>query len=410
MDIASLVPRASRAVTLSPWLTGPCRRMVLNHLSGLEGLGLTLKEDDQERVITTGEPDVTVRVHNPRTYSSLITRGRLGAAEAYLRGWWEADDLVDLLQGFARQRSTRNQLNGGLNLFIQPLRKLNHWLRRNTLGQSRENIQAHYDLGNDFYEQILDPTMNYSCAEFKPRTNSLEQASRQKMDTILEKLEPTPQDHVLEIGTGWGGLALHLARETGCKVTTTTLSENQFEYARKRVQREGLEDQVTVLKQDYRELSGQYDHVVSIEMVEAVGARYLGRYLRTCDELLKPGGRFLLQAILIRDDLYEEYRRNVDFIRAYVFPGGSLPALKTIQYWISEVTNLQLIDLQDLRQDYVRTLRAWRSNFQDNYRAIRSLDYQEEFLRLWTYYLAYCEAGFSEATISDQQFLYERIS
>jgi cyclopropane-fatty-acyl-phospholipid synthase len=299
-----------------------------------------------------------------------------------------------------------NRMDDASSLLERAALRLLHALNRNSRSGSRRNIEAHYDLGNALFEQFLDPTMMYSAAIF-PRANAtLEEASIHKLATICSALELQPGDHLLEIGTGWGGMAEYAARHHGCRVTTTTISREQYQYARERIARAGLEDRVTVLCADYRDLHGRFDKLVSIEMIEAVGHDYLPRYFEACSRLLAPHGLMLLQSILIPDQRYDRARKSVDFIQRYIFPGGFLPCTGEILRQVGRATDMQLLDHLDITAHYAATLAEWRARFHDNAPRIRALGYNEQFLRLWDYYFAYCEGGFRERAITTAQFLF----
>ena len=291
---------------------------------------------------------------------------------------------------------------------LSPLRLITHLMRPNTSAGSRRNIAAHYDLGNDFFSLFLDETLAYSCAIFPAGDSTLMQASTAKFDRICRKLELTPEDHLLEIGAGWGGFALHAAREYGCRVTTTTISRRQYEFARERIQAAGLAHRVTVLKDDYRMLRGSYDKLASIEMIEAVGHRNLDTYFRVCSELLKPRGMMLLQAIIIPDQRYDRYRRSVDFIQRYIFPGGCLPSVGAICNSVGRATDFRIFHLEDITPHYAETLAHWRRRFEAGRDRVRNLGFSEEFIRTWEYYFCYCEGGFRERVIGDVQILLTR--
>jgi cyclopropane-fatty-acyl-phospholipid synthase len=283
-----------------------------------------------------------------------------------------------------------------------------HLLNRNTRLGSKKNISAHYDIGNDLFELFLDPTMMYSSAYYKDEDMSLEQASIAKLDLICKKLELGPEDHLLEIGTGWGGLAIHAASNYGCKVTTTTISDEQFVLAQARIKENHLEDKITVVKQDYRDLEGQYDKLVSIEMIEAIGHQYMRTYFNKCCSLLKPDGMMLIQAITIKDQLYKEALKDVDFIKKYIFPGGFLPSINAMVKTISDSTDMKLFHLQDIGPHYAKTLNHWRERFFEKLDEIRGLGYSDEFIRLWEYYFCYCEGGFIERDIGTVQMVLTR--
>ncbi len=347
----------------------------------------------------------TMHVRDPRFYSEAAFGGSIGAGEAYMQGYWHADDLTGLMRLLLRNREVLDGMETGLARATSPLRKAMHWMSRNTRGGSRRNIQAHYDLGNEFFRLFLDPTMMYSSAIFERPDMTLEQASVAKLERICRKLALKPGDRVMEIGTGWGGFAIHAARHYGCHVTTTTLSPSQYELARKRITDAALSDRIHLLLTDYRDLTGQYDKLVSIEMIEAVGYPYYDTYFRKCSELLKPHGAMLLQAITIADQRYEAAKESVDFIQRYIFPGSCIPSVAAITDAVARVTDMRLTDLKDIGPDYAITLRCWRENFFANLEQVRALGYPETFIRMWEFYLCYCEAGFIERVIGDVQLL-----
>ena len=353
-------------------------------------------------------PRATIHVHDPNTYRRLALRGSIGAGEAYMAGEWSCDDLTALVRILALNRSVLDGLEKGLARLGMPLFKALHALRGNTRGGSRTNIAAHYDLGNDFYRLFLDETMMYSSGIFPHEGSSLYDASVTKLERICQKLRLQPQDHLLEIGTGWGGFALHAASRYGCRVTTTTISKEQYELARERVRRAGLQERVTVLLEDYRDLRGDYDKLVSIEMIEAVGHRYFDTYFETCSRLLKPEGMMLLQAITIPDQEYERYKNAVDFIQQYIFPGGCLPSIAAINASVGRVTDMRLHQLEDIGFHYARTLKHWRERFFANLDQVRALGFSESFTRMWEFYLCYCEGGFQEKAIGVAQIVFAK--
>lgn len=349
--------------------------------------------------------EATLRVHDPAFYAACAFRGSIGAGESYMAGHWSTDDLTALVRILCLNRDTLDGLEKGLAKLAAPVFKLFHFLRENSKSGSRSNIAAHYDLGNELFSQFLDPTMMYSAAWFEREDMTLEEASIAKIDRICRKLDLRPSDHLLEIGTGWGALAIHAAQQYGCRVTTTTLSEEQFELARERVRVAGLEGRVTVLRRDYRDLEGRYDKIVSIEMIEAVGYRYYDTYFEQCSRLLKADGALLLQAIIIADQQYEKAKRSVDFIQRYIFPGSCIPSISAITSSVARKTDLRLFHLEDLTPHYARTLRQWRKSFLANEERIAALGYPIEFRRMWEFYLCYCEGGFEERVIGDVQML-----
>ena len=346
-----------------------------------------------------------VRVHDPRFYSEIAFGGSVGAGEAYMQGYWSTDDLTALMRILLQNRGVLDGMEAGLARITGPLRQMLHWAARNTRNGSRRNISAHYDLGNEFFRLFLDPTMMYSSAVFERADMTLEQASIAKLDRICRKLDLKPGDHVMEIGSGWGGFALYAAGRYGCRVTTTTISRRQYEFVRERIAAAGLADRVTLLMEDYRDLSGQYDKLVSIEMIEAVGHHYYDAYFRQCSDLLKPDGMMLLQAITIADQRFDAARKAVDFIQRYIFPGSCIPSIAVMCDSVARVTDLKLFHLEDIGPHYAATLACWRENMFVNLDRIKALGYTDEFVRMWEFYLCYCEGGFAERAIGDVQML-----
>jgi len=348
---------------------------------------------------------VVIHVHDARLYGDVAFGGSVGAGEAYMRGYWTSAQLVDVVRLFVLNMDTLDGLETGLARFTNPLRKAVHALRRNSRAGSRRNIAAHYDLGNDFFRCFLDETLMYSAATFEHAQQSLRDAQLARLDRICRKLELGPDDHLLEIGTGWGGLALHAAQHFGCRVTTTTISREQWTLARERVHAAGLEGRIEVLCEDYRDLTGTYDKLVSIEMIEAIGHEYHDTYFTRCAQLLKPEGAMLLQAITIADQRYERARRSVDFIQRYIFPGSCIPSVAALSDSIARASDLRVFDLEDIGPHYATTLAHWRQNFRANLPRIRALGYDDTFIRMWEYYLCYCEGGFAERVLGDVMML-----
>ena len=348
---------------------------------------------------------VTLNVHDPRFYSDITFGGSIGAGEAYMQGYWSVNDLTDLVRILLQNRAVLDGMETGLARLTAPLQKALHWINRNTRGGSRRNIAAHYDLGNEFFSLFLDPTMMYSSAIFMRPTMTLEAAQVARLDHICRKLDLTARDHLLEIGTGWGGMALYAARHYGCRVTTTTLSQAQYELTSERVRAAGLDERITLLRKDYRDLDGVYDKLVSIEMIEAVGHDFYDTYFGKCAALLKADGLMLLQAITIADQRYDAARRSVDFIQRYIFPGGCIPSITAMSDSITRSSDLKLTHLEDIGLHYATTLRRWRENFFRNIDAVRALGYPESFIRMWEFYLCYSEGGFEERALGDVQML-----
>ena len=355
---------------------------------------------------------VAVRVRSPEFYADLAFAGSIGAGESYMHGLWECDQLVELIRLMIANRHVLDSLDGGTAWLRKPFHKLFHFLHRNTVKGSRDNIHAHYDLGNDFFRQFLDDTLMYSAAVFERPDMDLKEASVAKLDRICRKLALQPGDHVLEIGTGWGGFAIHAAREYGCRVTTTTISRQQYLLARQRVAEAGLEDHITLLEEDFRHLPAhfggepRFDKLVSIEMIEAIGEDNIGHFFDICSRCLKPEGKMLIQAITIADQLFPAYRKSVDFIQRFIFPGGFLPSLTLLSQQAGRRSDLRLFHLEDIGPHYATTLARWRDNFHANIEAIQAQGYSREFLRLWHFYFCYCEAGFVERTTGDMQLVF----
>ncbi|MCB9897656.1 MAG: class I SAM-dependent methyltransferase [Planctomycetes bacterium] len=350
-------------------------------------------------------PDAALRVVDPAFYADMLAGGSLGAAESYLDASWTSDDLVALVRLFVRNRSVLDAVEGGLARLASPLRALWARMRRNTKQGSRRNIAAHYDLGNDFFELFLDETLTYSAGVFEHAGATMREASLAKLDRLCRKLDLRPQHHLLEIGTGWGSMAIHAAATYGCRVTTTTISQEQHALAVERVARAGLSDRVTVLLEDYRDLRGRYDRLVSVEMIEAVGREFLPTWMETCSRLLAADGLFALQAIHILDREFERAAREVDFIKRHVFPGSFIPSVTAICDAMAQRTDMRLVHLEDMTPHYARTLGAWRETLHDNRERVLSTGRDERFLRLWDYYLAYCEGGFAERFIGVSQLV-----
>ena len=385
------------------------RAVILERLRRLQTGALTIVDDGEhycfgERYSDT-ELHATLTIHDRRAFRDVLFGGNIGAGESYVLGRWSCDNLTGLVQILLRNQAVLYGMSQGVSRLTATLNRVLHWLRRNTPGGSRRNIAAHYDIGNELFSLFLDETMMYSCGVFEHPTTTLHQASIAKLDLICRKLRLGPQDHVLEIGTGWGGFAIHAARHYGCRVTTTTISREQYELARQRVAEAGLTHRVEVLFSDYRELTGQYDKLVSIEMIEAIGHRYFGTYFDKCSTLLKADGMMLIQTITIGDQRYPIARRSVDFIQRYIFPGGCLPCVSALADSVARNTDMRVLHLEDIGPHYATTLRRWRERFHANLGKVLSLGYNDRFVRLWEYYLCYCEGGFLERHIGTVQVL-----
>ncbi|HET9010703.1 MAG TPA: cyclopropane-fatty-acyl-phospholipid synthase family protein [Gemmatimonadaceae bacterium] len=383
------------------------RRIAHAFLARIHTGRLTVVEDGETVVFGAGPPTATVYVHSPRVWRRLM-RGSRGLAESYLDGMWTTPDLTAVVRVAARNVDGIDRLRRRLAPVRAPIQRAAALVRPNTRRRSRRAIAEHYDLGNDLFELMLDPTMMYSSALFDRPGMTLEEASTAKLERICEKLALGPDDHVLAIGTGWGGFAVHAASTRGCRVTTTTISREQHDYAVESVRRAGLEHRVTVLLDDYPDHQGRYDKLVSIEMIEAVGWRHFGTFFDTCSRLLEPDGLMMLQAILIDDRAYEVEKAGKSFINTYVFPDGCLPSMEVITRSVARRTDMQTLDVRDLTPDYAETLRRWSASFLQNAERAAALGYDERFKRLWTLYLSYCEAGFAERRITGAQVLFAK--
>ncbi|MEE2903016.1 MAG: cyclopropane-fatty-acyl-phospholipid synthase family protein [Myxococcota bacterium] len=392
------------------WITEKLIGVIYARLTKIRGGSLAVTWKNRRRIFGDGPMNaaIEVKIHDESFFWALATRGTVGAAEAYMDGAWETEDLVGVLQLILDNYTMMTSLEGGLARASQPLFRAYHRVRKNTLNGSRSNISAHYDLSNDFFEKMLDETMMYSSGIFETPDATMHEASIAKLDAICRKLELQPDEQVLEIGTGWGGFAIYAAKNYGVHVTTTTISKKQYSYAKRRVAEEGLEDRITLLLKDYRELEGTFDKLVSIEMIEAVGHQYYDTFFEVCQERLKPTGAALIQAITIVDHMYEKARDSVDFIKRYIFPGSCIPSVTILCDSARKSSDLKLFHLQDIGEDYAKTLLAWREKFWNNIAEIRELGFDESFIRMWDYYLCYCIAGFQYRHISDVHMLMTR--
>ena len=398
--------RTLKAKTRSTWVQNFARKQVLARLSKLQKGHLTLIENGTKYEFGIDKNiQATVTVHDAHFYGEMAFGGSIGAGEAYMLGYWGADNLTNVIRLMAANQQVMDMLEGGYQWASKPFLKALHWLNRNTTDGSRKNIAAHYDLGNEFFKLWLDPSMMYSAAIFSPENISLEAASNKKLQVICYKLDLKSTDHVVEIGTGWGGFAIYAAKHYGCKVTTTTISQQQYDEAVLRVNAENLADKITLLLNDYRDLQGKFDKLVSIEMIEAVGHQFYDVYFAKCASLLKPDGMALIQAITIADQRFESAKNSVDFIQRYIFPGSNIPSITALLASITKASDLKLVDLEDIGSHYATTLRIWRERFFANIDAVRSLGYSEEFIKMWEFYLCYCEGGFAECALGDVHLL-----
>lgn len=404
---SSIRARAARTRRVPRALEAVGRRLVRSALSRITRGGIRLIDAGGATVFEPpgGEVVATVRVADPSFYAAVAFGGSVGAAESYMDGAWTADNLPGLIETITVNLSAMSAIEGLLARLLAPLSSAAYRLDRNTRTGSRRNIVAHYDLGNEFFGLFLDPTMTYSCGIFERGATTLEAAQVEKIDRACRKLRLKPSDHLLEIGTGWGALAVHAASRYGCRVTTTTISDEQHRYASRRVLEAGLADRVTVVKTDYRDLRGEFDKIVSIEMLEAVGAENLPGYFRACSGLLRPDGAALIQSIVIRDQFFDAASRRQDFLKKYIFPGSCLPSVAAILDATRRGTDLRLWHLEDIGPHYPTTLRLWREAFRARLDDVRALGFDDRFIRMWEYYLAYCEGAFLARHVGDVQAL-----
>ncbi len=406
--VADPLTKPLKSKSRAKWVATFAKAQVLKRLQSLSIGQLTVVDGVDKYVFgqaVAHAPAASITVLDPRFYGEIAFGGSIGAGEAYMLGYWQADTLTNVVRLMVLNQSVMDTLEGGYQWLSKPLLKVFHWLNSNSEAGSQKNIAAHYDLGNALFKLFLDPTMMYSSAIFESDTPSLQAASELKLKVICDKLQLKPGDHVIEIGTGWGGFAIYAAKNYGCHVTTTTISEQQYTLAKERVAAEGLQKQITLLKQDYRHLQGQYDKLVSIEMIEAVGHQYYDTYFNQVSQLLKPDGVALIQAITIADQRYDSAIRSVDFIQRYIFPGSNIPSNTAMLTSMTRASDLRLVDLQDIGLHYATTLRHWRENFFANIEAVRALGYSEVFIRMWDFYLSYCEGGFAECALGDVHLL-----
>lgn len=384
------------------------RRVLVSILEKAEQGHFLLRENGRVIVEVGNRQDelqAEVNILDSRCYLRALLGGDTGAGEAFVDGWWTTPDITAVTRFFARNLDMMDAWGKRFGWLLKPVSVLRMMSRANSTRQARKNILSHYDLGNPLYELFLDSRMQYSSAIYTDAGDTLEQAQVNKLTRICEKLQLSADDHLLEVGTGWGGLAIFAARNYGCRVTTTTISDAQLAYAREQVRKAGLEDRITLLDKDYRLLEGQFDKIVSVEMIEAVGRRYLSGYFRKLNALLKPGGMLMLQAITIADQREQAYARSEDFIQKHVFPGGYLPSLAMMSDLIARKTDLITRDVFDMGLDYAQTLADWKAQFEQHIETVKTLGYDDRFCNLWRYYLGYCEGGFRERRISAVQLL-----
>lgn len=351
-------------------------------------------------------PKVVIQVTDPTFYTSISLRGSLGAAESYMAGLWHADSLVNVVRILVLNQNVLQGFEGGLASLQKIAGTIYHFAKQNSIQGSRRNIAAHYDLSNEMFELFLDPSMMYSCAYYEKHDSTLDEAQFAKLDLICRKLNLNPNDHVIEIGAGWGGFAIHAAKHYGCRVTTTTISEEQYAFAKERIKAEGLEGQIKLLRKDYRHLEGKYSKLVSIEMIEAVGHQYLDNYIAKCASLLDQNGCGLIQAITINDQFYARALKEVDFIKKYIFPGSFIPSISAILESAKKKSDLRLYNLEDITPHYARTLSDWRQRFLENSGKLRNMGFDDRFIKMWDYYFCYCIGGFEERSIGNCQLIF----
>ena len=401
-------PKLSAPVAAKrPWIAG----LVMKRLAALQDGELELHEAGARHLL--GQPAVDglharINVHDARFWNAIARGGSIGAGEAYAKGWWTSPAPQDVVRLMVRNHEVLEGVDGGLAKLAEPFRRFAHYLRRNTQSGSRSNISAHYDFSNEFFALFLDETMTYSCGIYERDDSTLQDASIAKIDRLCRKLDLQRGDHLLEIGTGWGAFALHAAREYGCRVTTTTISQEQHDFAAQRFAESGVGDRIELLLEDYRNLEGQYDKLVSVEMIEAVGHQFYDTFHRRCMELLKPDGRMAIQAITIADQHYERAKNSVDFIQAHIFPGSCIPSVTALLSSATRASDLKLVHLEDIGSHYVHTLADWRQRLRDNWKHANELGFDDQILRLWEFYFVYCEGGFAERHISDVQMILAR--
>ncbi len=394
------------------FLDGVAKKIILSALQKMTTGHLTIEDDGE--VYSFGEDAQTadvvghIFVEHRSAYRQVMLNGTIGSGEAYMAGAWRSPDLTQVIRIFVMNMDVVIGMDSKWNFAFKFIGNIFHKMNANSKDKARENISAHYDLGNDFFKLFLDETMLYSSAIYPSKTATLLEASTYKMQHICKRLGLTEHDHLLEIGTGWGGMAIYAAQSTGCKVTSVTISQEQYDYAKAWVAREGLQDQVDIQLKDYRDVTGQFDKLLSIEMIEAVGYQYYSEYFKQCSTLLKPDGKMLIQAITIADQRYHAERDNVDFIQRYIFPGGCLPSNEIIAQHVRKDTDMQIVGLDDITLHYAKTLAHWKTAFMSKLDAVKAQGFDDVFIRMWDFYLCYCEGGFRERVISTSQILFAK--
>tara|TARA_B100001250_G_scaffold294237_1_gene255856 strand:- start:1568 stop:2749 length:1182 start_codon:yes stop_codon:yes gene_type:complete len=379
------------------------KKNLIKFLEKIEIGSITIN-DDFSKTFGNGEPRATIEVVSPRFYRRTLLGGDLGFAESYAKSEWFTDNLTNLISILILNKEKLSGLNIGWNFVTKIFARIGHWRRRNTLSGSKRNIQEHYDLSNEMFMTFLDETMTYSCGFFENENDSLYQSQINKIDKILDKVNLEAEDHLLEIGSGWGALAKRAVDRTGCKVTTITLSERQYTYVKKIIKEENLEDNINIELMDFRKMEGAYDKIVSVEMIEAIGFDLFNPYFAKIESLMKPGGRAAIQAITYPDENYDIYRKGCDFIQKFIFPGSLLPSVAAMKDSV-RLTEMEVEDLERIGPHYATTLNLWNKNFNGNIEDIKKLGFDQYFINLWNYYFSYCEAGFANGTIDDVQLV-----
>jgi len=404
----------SKLVGKSQMLDKVCKTILFSKFKQLKHGHLMIIDKTQDNPVTIefGEANAHLKseiiVYRTSFFSRTLLGGSIGNGESYVDGDWDVQNLTNLVRIFVLNRELLQSIDGGIGSLLQPVQKVFHGLRQNTINGSLENIRSHYDIGNDFFKLFLDDTMMYSCALYEDKSYDLKQASMNKIETICKKLELKSTDHLVEVGTGWGSLAIFAAKTYDCKVTTTTISSEQYNYAVQKVKEAGLEDKITILFEDYRKLTGVFDKLVSVEMIEAVGLNNLDTYFEKCSSLIKPEGMMVLQAITIRDQYYKNAKNSVDFIQRHIFPGTGIPSVNAIMSSITKKTDMVLVDQKDFAEDYAHTLRDWSLRLSSSKDEITKLGYPSFLYRLWQYYFSYCEGGFRERAIGLSQITFTK--
>lgn len=416
MKLANTMSKTKREdkvqVAAPTLLDGLAKKIVLTLLKQMSVGHLTV--EDGGEVFSFGEPQTKanvvahINIKHASVYRKVLFAGTIGSAEAYMAGHWTTPDLTMVVRVMVLNQAMLQNMDSKWSAAYKYVASKVDRLRKNTKVGSKKNIAAHYDLSNEFFSLFLDSSMMYSSAIYKTPATSLEDAAEFKLDHICKQLNLQPTDHLLEIGTGWGGMAIYAAKHYGCKVTTTTISEQQYLYAKQAIEKAGLENKVTLLQKDYRDLEGQFDKLVSIEMIEAVGYDFYTQYFAKCSSLLKPDGLMLIQAITTTDQRYHREKDNIDFIRKYIFPGGCLPSNAVIAEHVANDTDMHLVQLHDITLDYAKTLADWRSAFSKKLDRVVELGFDEYFIKMWEFYLCYCEGGFKERVINTSQFVFAK--